>query len=622
MNRASLRAAVVVALSIVAAGRAAAAPQALTSGDVSGIISRVVAAAQGRKVNATVAVVDRVGTVLAIWQMPGAPDPVTIIPNPQSSVNPPFPDSLNLISVIPAAAVVVAKAVTGAYLSSSLGNAFTTRTASQIIENNFDPGTLNAPSGPLYGVQFSQLPCSDLLNSSYSQTLGPHRSPLGLAGDPGGLPLYKGGQLVGAVGVKAVGDYGLDISNFHGNDNSVDEALAIDGASGFPAPDGILGNRITVGGLLLKYTDITPFNLATPTATPALSSLPGGLISLAGYYNAAGGILAGNAYGTPASGLVQDTTGEISTTQPPFILTTGNCPNGVCQLRYPAIAGQGPNALTKAEVLTILKSAYAVALNTRAQLRLGAAAAINISVVDVYGDILGIISVQDAPLFGIDVSLQKARSALFMSSPSAEAAIANAPYYVSPYASAATNFFGRQVFNGSVAWSARALGTVARDTYPDGIPNSPNGPLSHPANVTNPFDDGFQEDIVSPYIALALFGYNFNYCAGILGAPPGSPSGAPILANGLQIFPGGFPIYRNGVLIGGIGVSGDGVDQDDLISFLGLYNASQTLHTGISHAPMSIRANLLSHAGVQPRYVNCPYAPFLNGSGTDVCSGK
>ena len=47
------------------------------------------------------------------------------------------------------------------------------------------------------------------LDPTVPQTLtqGPHRSPLGLAGDPGGLPLYKNGALVGGLGVKAEGPY-------------------------------------------------------------------------------------------------------------------------------------------------------------------------------------------------------------------------------------------------------------------------------------------------------------------------------------------------------------------------------------------------------------------------------
>ena len=36
-----------------------------------------------------------------------------------------------------------------------------------------------------------------------------------------------------------------------------------------------------------------------------------------------------------------------------------------------------------------------------------------------------------------------------------------------------------------------------------------------------------------------------------------------------SFFPGGVPLYKNGRLVGAIGVSGDGVDQDDIIAFSG-----------------------------------------------------
>jgi hypothetical protein len=64
-----------------------------------------------------------------------------------------------------AAAGAIAKAITGAYLSSS-GNAFSTRTASMIVQEHFPPSraAIGLESGPLFGVQFSQLP---LLRSQF-----------------------------------------------------------------------------------------------------------------------------------------------------------------------------------------------------------------------------------------------------------------------------------------------------------------------------------------------------------------------------------------------------------------------------------------------------------------------
>jgi hypothetical protein len=92
-------------------------------------------------------------------------------------------------------------------------------------------------------------------------------------------------------------------------------------------------------------------------------------------------------------------------------------------------------------------------------------------------------------------------------------------------------------------------------------------------------------------------------------------------ANGLQIFPGSVPIFRGTTLVGGIGVSGDGVDQDDMVAFLGLFNAGQTLGT-IGNAPMGQRSDVLAPRGTRLRYVQCPQAPFVNSDVENVCGGK
>jgi hypothetical protein len=71
-------------------------------------------------------------------------------------------------------------------------------------------------------------------------------------------------------------------------------------------------------------------------------------------------------------------------------------------------------------------------------------------------------------------------------------------------------------------------------------------------------------------------------------------------------------------------VSGDGIDQDDMIAFLGLYDAGIRLGS-IGNADPAIRADTIVvpvGAGVRLRYVNCPFAPFLGSDQQNVCQGR
>lgn len=79
-------------------------------------------------------------------------------------------------------------------------------------------------------------------------------------------------------------------------------------------------------------------------------------------------------------------------------------------------------------------------------------------------------------------------------------------------------------------------------------------------------------------------------------------SANPNLPNGMTIFPGGFPLYRDGVLIGAIGVSGDGVDQDDLIAASG---------ASLFPAPEAIRADRQQYQGARLPYAKFPRNPEL-----------
>jgi uncharacterized protein GlcG (DUF336 family) len=592
----------------------------LTASDVQRVIAQAVGEAQARNVHAQIAVVDRVGNVLAVFRMTGAPDTIAIA------------GGLGAVGgldgvpqgIVPAPQAAIAKAITGAYLSSS-GNAFSTRTASQIIQEHFDPGESQQPSGPLYGVQFSQLGCSDVNRNATQGTVGPKRSPLGLAGDPGGLPLYKNGVVVGGIGIEADGRYSIDriITDV---DQDPEEIVAVAGASGFAAPADIRADRITADGRTLRYVD-SEATLADPARAPAFTSLPGALLAVDGYAPAA--IRAGTAFGTSASGVRADL-GAFAAAGG-WVLVDALDANRFA----PRDASDG--GLNANEARQLLAEAIAVARRTRGQIRrpLGSIAEVTIAVVDTNGDILGLVRTADAPVFGIDVAVQKARTALFFSHPAAAAELASAPpaRYLSPpvdaplarYVGAMRDFLGDPAaLTGAIAWSARAVGNVHRPTFPDGIEGTQAGPLSTPMSAWSPFNVGFQLDLVYNQLVKGVLGDVSEGCAGRLpaGAPAaGADPGLRRLRNGAQIFPGAVPIYRGALLIGAIGVSGDGVDQDDMIASLGLANAARVLATGIGHAPAAMRSDTLVPQGVRLRYVQCPQAPFNDSSDENVCAG-
>ena len=609
----------------------------LAVSEVETALTRAIAEAQARGARATIAVIDRVGNVLAVFRMTGAATTVTVQSNRASG-------GLEGVSIVPDTMAAISKAVTAAYLSTE-GHAFGTRTASQIVQQHFNPGEALAPAGPLFGVQFSQLPCSDLSRryGGGAADAGPKRSPLGLSADPGGLPLYRGGTPVGAIGVIADGIYGLD-ANIQDVDADLDELIALAGSFGLSAPDDRRAERITADGKSLRLSDAgfsdLIANAASPPAFAALNGVAGALVAVPGY--SAAGVIAGTAFGQPGSGIRADALDYPGLDA--FVLVDAA---DVERFR-PAAGTDGVGALTVPEVQTIIIEALGVANRARAQIRRppGSAARVTVSVVDTNGAVLGIARGRDGPVFGIDVSLQKARTAAFLSSAAAAAALGGVPDAVylddglvvlrneslAEYVTDLRAFTGlpTALADGAIAWSTRAVGNLARPFYPDGVDSAPHGPFSKPAGEWTPFSTGAQLDLA--YNAL------IQHVAFVSGLAPDVPANCtgvqgfnlgfgtsgtfPQLANGLQIFPGGVPIYRGNQLVGAIGVSGDGVDQDDMIAFLGLHEAGVALAGAIGNAPSAARADTLAPAGSQLRYVNCPQAPFLDSSAEGVCAGK
>jgi uncharacterized protein GlcG (DUF336 family) len=517
----------------------------LNVSEVQTVIAQAVsaAAAVGRAV--TVAVTDREGNVLGVFQMTGAPATTHITGGGRAG------QGLEGLDV-PATLAAISKAGTASVFSTR-GNAFTSRTASFIIQEHFPPGVSFQPGGPLFGVQFSQLPCSDIKRPAL---------PLGLSADPGSAPLYKNGVSVGGVGIEGDGLYTLDKdpTDF---DKPFEELIAVAAQRGFQPPDLIRGDNIIAGGVRLAYLNVTDADAPRPATMP-FSSLPGSV----------------------------NTSFPVRAAQPSaFVATTVGGVNGAADTRFFPFVGSSsasPNALTAADVQRIISQAAQQADITRAAIRqpLGSAARVSVTVVDADGNVLGIFRTTDAPVFGFDVSAQKARTASFYSNHNAGSLLRGAG--LGSYVDRA-GADGLKL-DGSVAFSDRAGGFLSRPFYPDGLNPNPAGPFSREITEWSVFNDGLQIDLISTNLLAALGGADVR-CTSI-----------PNIPNGIQIFPGSVPLYKNGELVGGVGVSGDGVDQDDIIAAAG---------SNGYEAPAAIRADQIIVRGTRLPFVKFPRSPNL-----------
>ncbi len=529
------------------------AAQALTTADVQTLIAQSVSAAVQLNQRVTVAVTDREGNVLGVFVMTGASATTQIR---SIGANGRGLEGLN----VPAFAAAISKAGTGA-LFSTTGNAFTTRTAGFIIQEHFPPGIDFRDGGPLYGVQFSSLPCSDIKKPGL---------PLGLSGDAGGLPVYKNGVAVGGIGIEGDGLYTVD-RNPADFDQPFEEIIAVSGVRGYEAPALIRGDNILVNGIRLLYS-----NTASALSPPQISfgSLPGAISA-----------------SFPVRGALPSA----------FIPATVGGINGEASTRFFPFSGSpfpSPSiALTASDVNLIISHAAQTANITRAAIRqpLGSNARVSIAVVDTEGNVLGIFRTADAPVFGFDVSVQKARSAVFFSRSDAATLLNGAG--MSQYTSRAAA--DGVPLNGAIAYSDRGIGFLHRPLFPDGINNTQAGPFSTSPGEWSPFNVGLQLDLVLPGLLARPALCSLRQ---LMDKPACDCSSIRVIRNGLQIFAGSIPLYKNGALVGAIGISGDGIDQDDFIAAGGA--------TGYA-PPAAIRSDQLIIRGVRLPFVKFPASPTL-----------
>jgi uncharacterized protein GlcG (DUF336 family) len=207
----------------------------------------------------------------------------------------------------------------------------------------------------------------------------------------------------------------------------------------------------------------------------------------------------------------------------------------------------GSAELAPEEVDRIVRQAEAQANRTRAGIRLplGSPTRMMISVADLQGNMLAIFRMPDATIFSIDVSASKARNVAYFAAPRVNPS--DLPG-VPP---------GTAVTNRTISFGAQPL-------FPPGIDGSGPGP----------FFDLFLRDTAQACTQ------------GFDNQNRGNQSG-------IVFFPGSAPLYRDGVLIGGLGVSGDGVEQDDVVTEAG--------QRGFE-APAAIRADQILINGVRLPY--------------------
>ena len=157
----------------------------------------------------------------------------------------------------------------------------------------------------------------------------------------------------------------------------------------------------------------------------------------------------------------------------------------------------------------------------------------------------------DATVFSIDVAVAKARNVAYFSA-------RGIGFLVPP---------GMAVTNRTISFGAQPL-------FPAGIDGTEPGP----------FFDLFLGDLANP-------------CS--QGDEPANPN-----QNGIVFFPGSIPLYKQGavapLLVGGLGISGDGVEQDDYVAWLG---------SAGFRPPPEIWADRLSIRGVRLPFLKFPRNP-------------
>ncbi len=397
---------------------------------------------------------------------------------------------------------------------------------------NFAPGQeIYAPES--YGL------VSDLLNTAQSR---------GIATLPGGVPLYKtyNGEtiLVGGIGVFFPGEdgYATFEQNFQaGTGQTTQERLNAPLVLEAEYTAAVVAaNSITIDGM-------------PPVAGIGLLNLPGeGRIDLNGItletfgshpYKLSSFLAWGATQYRPdtVNGILMPVTKGGAT-----MLDGQEVPEGWL------VEPTAGSSLTAQQVEDIINQGIAEAERVRAAIRLplGTRTSMVLAVTDLDGKVLGLYRMPDATVFSIDVAVAKAR---------------NVAYYAD--ASALQPEDQLDGVAAGVAFTNRTFRYVAEPRYPSGIDGTTPPPFS--ILLTPGVNPQTAENILGVTPLASQFTTALGYDAFNPGTNFHEPLPSTGYQNGVVFFPGSTPLYNNTTLVGGFGVSGDGVDQDDVVTFSG-----------------------------------------------------
>ena len=510
----------------------------LCAGEVQAIINRAITILDQPMV---VAVVDRVGNPLGVFRKTGAPLQVAGNFSGESLLNNPLYDANE---------VAVSLARTAAFFSHNQAP-LSSRTVRFISGVHFPPGVLFTPNAALYGIENTNRGCD------FNATFNTGKE----------VPRAKG---LNRLPCNSTDRRGCSLGITTGKLNFFDSDSTAVNPGGIPLYKG--NTHVGGVGVVGNFSGATAELVALGAAfrPPGTSVLPIPAfftkdlrervfidgIRLPFVNLDVPKIVKQISKGKLPKGLKIDPapTGE-------FILPPqdGQCfdreeNNGVCRAA-PEGYLIGPNAgskLTQAEVDQIVQNAVETADATRAVIRFprGARTKMMISVADVDGTLLAVYRMPDATIFSIDVATAKSRNVIYFSGadPNVRKDLPEVPERTSI--------------------SNRTLSFGSQPLYPPGIDTGGEGPF---------FRTLYIPDSVTP-------------CTQGTQAPNPNQSG-------IVFFPGSLPLYRNGEIVGGLGISGDGVEQDDFVTVGGAIGFDP---------PNEIRADQFFIRGARLAYLKFP----------------